>query len=127
MIVAPYANTTVTVSYWNGSAWVVLETHNFSGTQLNPAQVQRDGSAGVGVTATNINGSAASFVSGATGPWKWVGNNPFYVGINDTADDEFSMLGWSSNYSSNFSNIAAQEKNLINSCNTNDLFLRYIE
>jgi hypothetical protein len=119
VIVAPYADTTVTVSYWNGSAWVVLETHVLlGGTTINPAAVIRDGTNGVGVAGGNINGGAANFVSGATGPWKWVGNNPFYVGINDTADDEFSMLGWSSNYSSNFSNIASQEKNLANASMT---------
>jgi hypothetical protein len=119
VIVAPYADTTVTVSYWNGSAWVVLETHVLlGGTTTNPAAVARDGTNGVGVAAGNIAGPAANFVSSATGPWKWVGNNPFYVGINDTADDEFSMLGWSSNYSSNFSNIAAQEKNLVNASMT---------
>jgi hypothetical protein len=36
--------------------------------------------------------------SGATGPWKWEGTKPFYLGINDTSDDEMSMLGWIKNW-----------------------------
>lgn len=97
VIVAPYDNTVVNVSYWNGSSWTILETHTMTGgTTLAPIQVQRDGTAGVGVTATNISGGMAYFASGATGPWKWTSNNPVLVGINDTADDELPLLGWMS-------------------------------
>lgn len=104
-IVAPYPNSVVSVSYWNGSTWVLLESHSLSGTELNPAQVQRDGSAGVGVTATNLSGGVANFASNATGPWRFVGNNPFLVGINDTQDDELPLLGWMS--SSNLTRLSS--------------------
>lgn len=92
VIVAPY-NVTVTASYWSGSAWVVWETHVLTGTQTSPGAVLRDGTNGVGITATIISGAAADMASGAT-LWKWEGTNPFYICINDTVDDEFSMMGW---------------------------------
>jgi len=94
VIVAPYNNTSINVSYWNGTAWITWDTHTLTGgTTLNPSYVARDGTQGPGVAATNINGSAANMASGAT-LWKWTGNNPFYLGLNDSADDELSMLGW---------------------------------
>lgn len=92
-IVAPYSNTIVTTYYWSGTAWVVWESHSLSGTMLSPAQVQRDGTNGPGVTATIISGGATNMASGAT-LWKWESNNPFYLCINDSTDDELSMLGW---------------------------------
>ena len=92
-IAAPYSATTVTTSYWSGSAWVVWETHSLSGTITSPAYVQRDGTTGVGIAATIISGAAANMASGAT-LWKWEGTAPFYLCINDNADDEFSVLGW---------------------------------
>lgn len=96
-IAAPYDNTTVVTSYWNGSSWVVLETHSLlGGTLTQPAYQYRDGNAGPGVAGSNLSGAVANFASGATGPWRWVGNKPFYLCINDTADDELSMLGWCS-------------------------------
>jgi hypothetical protein len=93
-IVAPIDCYIVT-SYWNGSNWVVWDTHTLTGTQTNPAQVMRDGTNGPGVTATIITGAATNMASGAT-LWKWEGTNPFYICINDSADDEFSVLGWMS-------------------------------
>lgn len=92
-IVAPY-NVTVTVSYWNGTAWVVWDTHVLTGTQTAPGAVGRDGTAGPGVNGTNFSGTAAFMASGTTGPWKWEGTNPFFVSINDIYDQEYSMLGW---------------------------------
>lgn len=94
VIVAPYDNTSITVSYWNGSIWTIWDSHVLTGgTTLNPIYVARDGTQGPGVPATNIKGTAANMASGAT-LWKWTGNNPFYLGINDSVDDEVSMLGW---------------------------------
>lgn len=92
-IVAPYPNTIVTTYYWSGTAWVVWESHSLSGTKFSPEQVQRDGTNGPGVTATIISGGANNMASGAT-LWKWESNNPIYLCINDSADDELSMLGW---------------------------------
>jgi hypothetical protein len=92
-IVFPYA-ATVTTSYWNGSAWVVWDTHtNISGSIKSPPRVTRDGTQGPGVESTNLSGQATNMASGAT-LWKWEGTAPFYLAINDVADDEFSVLGW---------------------------------
>lgn len=95
VIVAPYDNTIVKTEYWDTAttSWKTLEVHTMTGGTITaPAQVQRDGSAGVGVTATNINGTAAYF--GASQLWRWTSNNPIYLAINDTADDEITLLGW---------------------------------
>ena len=92
-IVFPYT-ATVTTSYWNGSAWVVWDTHsNIAGSITNPPRVLRDGNSGPGVEASTVSGAATNMASGAT-LWKWEGTAPFYLCINDSADDEFSVLGW---------------------------------
>lgn len=93
VISCPY-DCTVTVSYWNGSSWVVWETHTITNSSLaNPVVVSRDGTQGAGVNATNINGTASNMASEAN-LWKWEGTQIFYLGINDSVDDEFSVLGW---------------------------------
>lgn len=94
-IVCPTSNT-ITTSYWNGSQWVVWDTHNLSGTELNPVRVVRDGTTGPGVEGTNIAGTATDMASGAN-LWKWEGTNKFYIGVNDFVDDETSLYGWQSN------------------------------
>jgi len=97
-IVAPYADTTVTVSYWDSgtSSWVVGETHSLSGTQTSPAAVDRDGTNGFGVDGSTISGLAANLASGAN-LWKFEGTQPFALIINDNSDDEERLLGWMSN------------------------------
>ena len=92
-IAAPYAGTTVTTYYWSGTAWVVWDTHSLSGTITVPAYVARDGTLGPGVDATTISGVATNMASGAT-LWKWESNKPIYLCVNDSVDDEFSVLGW---------------------------------
>lgn len=95
-IISPYPNTTVTVSYYTGTNWTVQETHvNTTATTLSPWVETRDGTNGAGVPATIINGTAANFNTATI--WKWEGNNPFALFINDSTDDEFAMLGWLSN------------------------------
>lgn len=92
-IVFPYTATVVT-SYWNGSTWVVWDTHsNIVGSITNPPRITRDGTNGPGVEASAIQGLSTNMASGAT-LWKWEGTAPFYIVINDSADDEFAMLGW---------------------------------
>jgi hypothetical protein len=92
-IVFPY-NGTFTASYWSGTAWVVWDTHTVTtGSITNPPRVTRDGTSGPGVEAGTVSGVAANMASGAT-LWKWEGNQPFYLCINDSTDDEFSVLGW---------------------------------
>ena len=113
-IVAPYADTTVTVSYWANSQWNVGEVHSLSGTQTNPAAVDRDGTNGFGVDGSTISGSAANLASGAT-LWKWESTKPIAVIINDNADDEENLLGWmSNNHLRTSSNSTQSFVNLIN-------------
>jgi hypothetical protein len=94
-MVFPY-NGTFTSSYWNGSTWVVWDTHTVTtGSITNPPRITRDGTNGPGVEASTLSGLSADMASGAT-LWKWEGTAPFYLVINDSADDEFSVLGWNS-------------------------------
>ena len=95
-ITAPYADTTVTVSYWANSQWNVGEVHSLSGTQTSPAAVDRDGTNGFGVDGSTISGGASNLASGAT-LWKWESTKPIAVIINDNSDDEGILLGWMSN------------------------------
>ena len=95
-IVAPYADTTVTVSYWQNSQWNVGEVHSLSGTQTDPAAVDRDGTNGFGVDGSDISGAADNLASGAN-LWKWESTKPIAVIINDTGNDEENLLGWMSN------------------------------
>ena len=95
-IVAPYADTTVTVSYWQNNQWNVGEVHSLSGTKTNPDAVDRDGNNGFGVNGSTISGAADNLASGAN-LWKWESTKPIAVIINDTADDEENLLGWMSN------------------------------
>ena len=112
-IVAPYADTTVTVSYWANSQWNVGEVHSLSGTQTNPDAVDRDGTNGFGVDGSTISGGAANLASGAN-LWKWESTKPIALIINDNQDDEENMLGWMSNkYLRTSSNVTQSFVNLI--------------
>ncbi len=94
VVVAPNGDTEVSVHYWSAEGWVLLERHALAGgTREDPVFVQRDGTVGPGNAGSNINGSAGNLGGGST-LWKWEGTQPFYLGINDSADDEFSVLGW---------------------------------
>ena len=113
-IVAPYADTTVTVSYWANSQWNVGEVHSLSGTQTSPAAVDRDGTNGFGVDGSTISGGASNLASGAT-LWKWESTKPIAVIINDNTDDEENLLGWmSNNHLRTSSNVNQSFVNLIN-------------
>lgn len=95
-IVAPYPDTTVSVSYWSGSAWVIWDTIVLPfGKPLNPSRATRDGTNGPGVEASTISGSAANMASGAT-LWSFSGTKPFALWINDDIDDEIPLVGWMS-------------------------------
>ena len=97
-IVAPYADTTVNVSYWDTgtSSWVVGETHSLSGTKTNPDAVDRDGTTGFGIDGTIISGAANDLASGAN-LWKFEGTQSFALIINDSVQDEERLLGWMNN------------------------------
>lgn len=112
-LVAPYADTTVTVSYWANGQWNIGEVHSLSGTQTSPAAAFRDGTNGFGVNGSNLAGTAAYLASGAN-LWKFEGTQPFALIINDTADDEERLLGWmSDNYLRTSSNVTQSFVNLI--------------
>jgi hypothetical protein len=96
VIAAPYPNTFVNVSYWNGSSWVLGESHNLSGGSFNdPKITQRDGTTGFGIWGTLMDGTAADLGSGSN-IWKFESNQPFALIINDTVNDEEVLLGFSS-------------------------------
>ena len=94
-IIAPYQNTNITTYYWDStnSRWIIWDTHSLSGTQTSPVRVLRDGTNGPGVDASAISGGSINMASGAL-LWKWESNNPFFLCINDSTDDEFAVLGW---------------------------------
>jgi hypothetical protein len=98
-IVAPFPNTVVTASYWAStiSNWVVWDTNSLStsASLSSPDSQARDGSTGPGIAATLTNG-LASFANTST-LWRWAGNKPFQLIINDIYDEEETMLGWISN------------------------------
>ena len=121
-LVAPYESTIVDVSYWSGTAWVLLERHTLTGgTATSPQYQFRDGTTGVGVDGTIISGLAANFASGAN-LWKWESNNPFYLCINDSTNDELSMLGWTSSRSvRTVNNADLNWKNLVNYSTLSDI------
>lgn len=96
-ITAPYADTTVTVSYWQNNQWNVGEVHSLSGTQTNPDAVDRDGNNGFGVDGSTISGSTAANLASGADLWKWESTKPIAVIINDTYNDEENLLGWMSN------------------------------
>jgi len=114
-IVAPYADTTVTVSYWANSQWNVGEVHSLSGTQTSPDAAFREGNTGFGSAGNtdNDSGQAANLASNAN-LWKWESTKPIALIINDNANDEENMLGWMSNkYLRTSSNVTQSFVNLI--------------
>ena len=95
ILIAPYEDTTVNVSYWNGS-WNLLESFDLTGGQLQTPKVAfRDGTTGIGAWGTILDGTASNFASGAD-LWKFEGTQPFGLLVNDFVDDEEAMLGFSS-------------------------------
>jgi len=121
-LIAPYPNTTVRVSYWNGSSWVLGEQHDLNGTSIEtPDSAYRSGTSGFGVNLTffgnaaELSGTANNFAGGAN-LWKFEGNNPFALFINDSANAETEMLGFSSSFTERQINkqYVSQEIQLIN-------------
>jgi len=103
-VIAPYANTVIDVSYFTGGGiWSLAERHSLNGTLTSPGYAFRDGNAGFGVAGSTVSGGAANLAGGAT-LWKFEGNNPFAVVINDAYDDEEVLLGWNSGISTRGTN-----------------------
>ena len=81
-IVNPNGAQTVVAEYYEEDAWVTFATHELaSGSNNNPTTAQT--------------GSTNDLVSGAN-IWRWRGENPYYLLINDNAADEEALYGWNS-------------------------------
>jgi len=91
-IVAPYSATTISVEHWDDTNWEILESFNLNGELLTPEYIFRDGSTGTGATGSIISGLSSNFNSDTL--WKFVGNYPFALIINDSSDNEMAVYGW---------------------------------
>jgi hypothetical protein len=92
-LVSPY-NNTIDVSYWDGTQWILGESHTLSGTILSPDANFRDGTTGFGSEGSIISGLAINLASDAD-IWKFEGTHPFLLVVNSSSDDEEIVLGWS--------------------------------
>jgi len=98
-IVMPYSSTTVDVYYldYTNKCWKLLENFYGNGTLTNPIYYFRDGNNGTGVTGNVYSGGANNFINNNTKLWKFMGNYPFALIMNDSTDDEFINYGWNQN------------------------------
>ena len=81
-IVSPYASNNITISSWNGGSWEIFSTHTVNGTITSPAFAESGSQSGGG---GNFNGNRL---------WKFTGDDPFYIVVNDNGRDEEMLLGW---------------------------------
>ena len=86
------SNATIVVEDWNGSEWTTRETFTGSGSISSPNYYFRDGTTGFGSAGSTSSGTAANFNTSTL--WRWRGTNVFYLRINDTSDDEETLLGY---------------------------------
>ena len=94
-IVSPHASNTINVSYYSGGQWNLLESHVLSGTELAPGHAFREGTTGPGVDGnTALDDGTAIYFAASANLWKFEGDLPFLVAINDVSDDEETLLGW---------------------------------
>ena len=81
-VISPYAGNTITISSWDGSNWVEFSSHTLNGTITSPVAAS-SGSQSGGDNPFNTNSL-----------WKFEGDDPFYIVINDNSRDEEALLGW---------------------------------
>ena len=81
-IVSPYANNDIIISSWNGGSWEIFSTHTVNGTITAPATAESGSQSGGG---GNFNSNRL---------WKFEGDDPFYIVVNDHGRDEEMLLGW---------------------------------
>jgi len=81
-IVAPYPNTSVRVSYYLNDTWNLYNIHSLNGNITTPATASVGNQAGGTPIVSNAN------------IWKFEGNKPFNITINDSAADEEPLFGW---------------------------------
>ena len=81
-IVSPYTSNEITISSWNGSNWNEFSSHTVNGTITSPAFAESGSQSGGG---GNFNSDRL---------WKFEGDNPFYIVVNDRGSDEEMLLGW---------------------------------
>ena len=82
-VVSPYIGNTITISSWNGSSWVEFSSHTLNGTITAPVAASSGSQAG----GDRFNSNTL---------WKFEGDDPFYIVINDDSRDEEALLGWNS-------------------------------
>ena len=82
-VVSPY-DQTVTISSWNGSAWVEFSSHTLSGASLTGPATAESGSQPGG---TPFNSNTL---------WKFEGTKPYYLCVNEGSADEETLFGWNS-------------------------------
>ena len=79
-IINPNSAQSVTAEYYSGGEWVTFAEHSLgAGSNTEP-------------TTANT-GSNGDLVSGAN-VWRWRGEHPFCLVINDSAADEEALYGW---------------------------------
>ena len=81
-IVSPYASNNITISSWNGGSWEIFSQHTVNGTITSPAFAESGSQSGAG---GNFNSNRL---------WKFEGDDPFYIVVNDHGRDEEMLLGW---------------------------------
>jgi len=114
VLVSPYADNVVNVSYWLNNQWNLGGSYLLDGTQTSPAGVFRNGNGGFDGAATGTNPYSGAHPNFNTSNlWKFEGTSPFSVIINDNTDDEERLLGWMSNkYLRTSSNVTQSFVNL---------------
>jgi hypothetical protein len=81
-VLSPYTSNTITISSWDGSNWVEFSSHTLNGTITVP----------VAASSGSQSGGDNPFNNNTL--WKFEGDDPFYVVINDNSRDEEALLGW---------------------------------
>jgi len=98
-VITPYEDVTIVCSYWDGSNWQVGETHTLSGSVTQPDEDYREAGNGFGVAGNKGNdygGGSYGWLASSATLFKWEGNKPFGVVVNDQAADEEHLIGWNS-------------------------------
>lgn len=98
-ISTPYEDVTIVISYWDGSNWQVGETHSLSGSVTEPDEDFREAGAGfnaVGDKSNDFGGGSYGWLADPAILFKWEGNKPFSVVVNDQNADEEHLIGWNS-------------------------------
>ena len=95
-IVAPRNNTTVKISYWNGSSWVLFRTQEMgAATVTNPATVFENAAGSSDDSGRAGLGKFASDSTFTANLWKFEATEEIMLLVNDSREDEEQLIGWS--------------------------------